>query len=46
MDTIGCAGLAYVKLIRRYRKGIRFSLCYLFFSQKLWIFPLKDKKVN
>ena len=34
-----------MKLIRKYNKGICFSLCVIdIFSKYIWVIPLKDKK--
>ena len=37
--------LAYLQLISKYNKGIRFLLCAInLFSKYAWVVPMKDKK--
>ena len=37
--------LAYMQLISKYNKGIRFLLCAInLFSKYAWVVPIKDKK--
>ena len=37
--------LAYMQLISKYNKGIRFLLCAInLFSKYAWVVPMKDKK--
>ena len=44
-EIIWGADLAYMQLLSRYNKGIRFLLCVInIFSKCVWIVPLKDKK--
>ena len=44
-DNVWSADLADMKLLSRYNKGIRFSLCVIdIFSKYAWVVPLKDKK--
>ena len=45
-DNIWGADLADMQLLKKYNKGIRFSLCVIdIFSKYAWVVPLKDKKV-
>ena len=42
---ISGANLAYMQLISKYNKGVRFLLCVIdIFSKYAWVVPLKDKK--
>ena len=44
-DNIWGADLADMQLLKKYNKGIRFSLCVIdIFSKYAWVVPLKDKK--
>ena len=44
-DNIWGADLAYMQLLNKYNKGIRFLLCVIdIFSKYAWVVPLKDKK--
>ena len=44
-DNIWGADLAYMQLLSRYNKGIRFLLCVIdIFSKYAWVVLLKDKK--
>ena len=44
-DNIQDADLAYMQLISKYNKTIRFLLCVInLFSKHAWVVPLKDKK--
>ena len=44
-DNIWGADLADMKLISKFNKGFRFSLCVIdIFSKYAWVVPLKDKK--
>ena len=45
LKTIWGADLAYMQLISKFNKGIRFLLCAIdIFSKSAWLVPLKDKK--
>ena len=44
-DNIWGVDLAYMQLISKYNKGIRFLLCAInLFSKYAWVVPIKDKK--
>ena len=46
LKTIWGVDLAYMQLISKFNKGIRFLLCAIdIFSKSAWLVPLKDKKV-
>ena len=45
IDNIWGSDLANVQLIRKFNKGIRFSICVIdIFSKYAWVIPLKEKK--
>ena len=44
-DNMWGVDLAYMQLISKYNKGIRFLLCAInLFSKYAWVVPIKDKK--
>ena len=44
-DNIWGANLSDMQLINKYKKGVRFLLCFIdIFSKYAWVVPLKDKK--